>query len=107
MAACRVLDEPIRLTVLDGQMGVEDVWDDGTDTHVTRYGIGALLPLSANASCRGEGAGGWGRAGFPLYDTHGNLLATLGRQGCPGLATTLVTDTRPQQAKSQTGIPSG
>jgi hypothetical protein len=31
MAACRVLDEPIRLTALDGKTGAEDVWDDGTD----------------------------------------------------------------------------
>ena len=74
----------------DGQMGIEDVWDDGTDELVTRYGIGArgievvsLLPLSANESCRGEGAGGGASEtfGFPVYDTHGNMLATLGRSG--------------------------
>ena len=96
------------LRLLDGQMGVEDVSPlsppgergrgEGsksgspfqTDELVTRYGIGArgievvsLLPLSANESCRGEGAGGGASEtfGFPLYDTHGNMVATLGRSG--------------------------
>jgi RHS repeat-associated protein len=61
----------------DGQMGIEDVWDDGTDDLVTRYGIGArgieMISKIEN--------GGAETFGFPLYDTHGNMLATLGRDG--------------------------
>ena len=61
----------------DGQMGVEDVWDDGTDELVTRYGIGArgIEVISKIEN------GGSETFGFPVYDTHGNMLATLGRSG--------------------------
>jgi RHS repeat-associated protein len=61
----------------DGQMGIEDVWDDGTDDLVTRYGIGArgIEVISKIEN------GGSETFGFPLYDTHGNMLATLGRSG--------------------------
>ena len=61
----------------DGQMGIEDVWDDGTDELVTRYGIGArgIEVISKIEN------GGSETFGFPLYDTHGNMLATLGRSG--------------------------
>jgi len=61
----------------DGQMGVEDVWTDGTDTVLTRYGIGArgidVITKKVNSGSE--------TLAYPLYDTHGNMVATLARSG--------------------------
>jgi RHS repeat-associated protein len=59
----------------DGQMAVQDVHDDGTDTTVTKYGIGArgidVITRKVNSGSE--------TFGYPLYDTHGNMVATLAR----------------------------
>jgi RHS repeat-associated protein len=78
----------------DGQMRVEDVSPlstpgergrgEGsksgspfqTDELVTRYGIGAR-----GIEVISKDDGGGEVFGFPIYDTHGNMLATLGRDG--------------------------
>ena len=61
----------------DGQMGMEDVETQGANTVVTRYGLGArgvdLIERTAQ--------GGAVTTGFPLYDAHGNNVATLSRSG--------------------------
>ena len=59
----------------DGQMGMQDVEITGASTVVTNYGLGA----------RGiefiERVGTSTVTGFPIYDSHGNNVATLTRNG--------------------------
>ena len=61
----------------DGQMGVQDTWTDGTDTVVTKYGVGArgidVITKKVNSGSEAFG--------YPVYDTHGNMVATLARSG--------------------------
>jgi RHS repeat-associated protein len=61
----------------DGQMPIADYWTDGTDTLLTKYGVGArgidVITKVAN--------GGSETFGYPIYDTHGNMVATLARNG--------------------------
>ena len=60
----------------DGQMGMEDQETQGASTTVTRYGLGARgVDLIERTS------GGAVTTGFPLYDAHGNNVATLSRSG--------------------------
>ena len=58
----------------DGQMGMEDVETQGANTVVTRYGLGArgvdLIERTGGSTVT---------TGFPLYDAHGNNVATLSR----------------------------
>lgn len=59
----------------DGQMGMQDVDTSGSTTTVTNYALGA----------RGvdmiERVGTSTVTGFPIYDAHGNNIATLTRSG--------------------------
>ena len=61
----------------DGQMSIEDVFQNGSTTTVTNYAIGArgidAISVSQN--------GGAASIGYPVYDTHGNMIATLSRFG--------------------------
>ncbi|MFN8139632.1 MAG: RHS repeat-associated core domain-containing protein [Fimbriimonadales bacterium] len=65
----------------DGQMGMEEdrMYTDAQGTHldVTRYGVGArgidLMQLYKDAASQ------WVK--FPLYDGHGNMIATIKRAG--------------------------
>jgi RHS repeat-associated protein len=59
----------------DGQMCVQDTHDDGTDVTVAKYGVGAR---GIDVITRKENAGSE-TFGYPLYDTHGNMIATLAR----------------------------
>ena len=55
----------------DGQMGIEDVDNSG---NVKQYGVGARgIDYMDNPAANG----GW--TAFPLYDAHGNMVATLTR----------------------------
>ncbi|MBL1148909.1 MAG: RHS repeat-associated core domain-containing protein [Armatimonadetes bacterium] len=75
------VNKPTTRYYYDGQMCVEEdytVWVgpfQGQSTVVTRYGVGA----------RGidwmERSGSGGGVSFPLYDGHGNMIATLSRSG--------------------------
>ena len=60
-----------------GMMGIQDSESDGTSTTVTKYGVGArgIEMISKIVNSNTESFG------FPLYDTHGNMLATLARDG--------------------------
>ena len=60
----------------DGQMGMEDVETQGANTVVTRYGLGAR-----GVDMIERTGGGTTTTGFPLYDAHGNNVATLSRSG--------------------------
>ncbi len=61
----------------DGQMGIEDTEAPATGTPtVTRYGIGAR---GVDYIERTQGSNI--TAGFPIFDAHGNNIATLSRNG--------------------------
>jgi RHS repeat-associated protein len=60
----------------DGQMGMETVETQGAAVTVTRHGLGAR---GVDYLERTNGSGT--TAGFPLYDAHGNNVATLTRSG--------------------------
>ncbi|RIJ94279.1 MAG: hypothetical protein DCC45_12960 [Armatimonadetes bacterium] len=80
------VNKPTTRYYYDGQMCVEEdytVWVgpfQGQSTEVTRYGVGA----------RGidwmEKSGSGGGVSFPLYDGHGNMIATLSRSGSGSFA---------------------
>ncbi|MBL1148903.1 MAG: hypothetical protein HND42_01660 [Armatimonadetes bacterium] len=80
------VNKPTTRYYYDGQMCVEEdytVWVgpfQGQSTVVTRYGVGA----------RGidwmEKSGSGGGVSFPLYDGHGNMIATLSRSGSGSFA---------------------
>jgi RHS repeat-associated protein len=62
----------------DGQIGIEDA----TGIGVTQYGIGARgIDYIYSASTMN---GTW--TGFPVYDAHGNMVATIARSGSNGYA---------------------
>ena len=64
----------------DGQMGVEDVEASSSGTTVTRYGLGARgVDLIERTAPNGAVT-----TGFPVYDAHGNSVATLSRSGAGG-----------------------
>ncbi len=71
----------------DGQMPMEDAVINGSGLTVTRYGLGAR-----GIDYEEEGTGTWtsstsrspgafSNVGFPIYDAHGNMIATLARYG--------------------------
>ncbi|NOG91940.1 MAG: RHS repeat-associated core domain-containing protein [Armatimonadetes bacterium] len=80
------VNKPTTRYYYDGQMCIEEdytVWVgpfQGQSTVVTRYGVGA----------RGidwmEKSGSGGGVSFPLYDGHGNMIATLSRSGSASYA---------------------
>ena len=55
-------------------MGMEDAETQGANTTVTRYGLGAR-----GVDLIERTGGGTTTTGFPLYDAHGNNVATLSR----------------------------
>jgi RHS repeat-associated protein len=62
----------------DGQMGIEDA----TGIGVTQYGLGARgIDYIYSASTMN---GTW--TGFPIYDAHGNMVATIARSGSNSFA---------------------
>ena len=71
---------PIRQR-FDGQMGMEDVETQGASTVVARYGLGAR-----GVDLIERTGGGSVTTGFPLYDAHGNNVATLSRTSNGGYA---------------------
>jgi RHS repeat-associated protein len=71
----------------DGQMPMEDAVINGTTLTATRYGLGARgidyeeegVGTWTNNTTRSPGA--FSNVGFPIYDAHGNMIATLARAG--------------------------
>lgn len=60
----------------DGQMGFEDEETASSSTSVTRYGIGARgIDYMAKTDSSGTAVSN------PIYDGHGNMVATLSRSG--------------------------
>ena len=66
----------------DGQMAMEDaVFSGGTYT-VTRYGLGARgLDYMQQGTATSRPLTTYSTVVFPLYDAHGNMIATLARSG--------------------------
>ncbi|MCH7995036.1 MAG: hypothetical protein IIB57_11415, partial [Planctomycetes bacterium] len=67
----------------DAQMGIEDLETDGTNTTLRKLAIGArgidMIAKTVN--------GGTEVKAFPLYDVHGNMVATLARDSGNGFTT--------------------
>ena len=71
----------------DGQMPMEDAAVSGTSLTATRYGLGArgidyeevATGTYTNGTTRTVGS--YSNVGFPIYDAHGNMTATLARSG--------------------------
>jgi len=71
----------------DGQMPIEDAVINGTTLTATRYGLGARgvdyeeegVGTWTNSTTRSPGA--FSNVGYPIYDAHGNMIATLARSG--------------------------
>ncbi len=69
----------------DGQMPMEDAVVSGTSLTATRYGLGArgidyeevATGTYTNGTTRTVGS--YSNVGFPIYDAHGNMTATLAR----------------------------
>jgi hypothetical protein len=61
----------------DGQMPIMEVHDDGTDVTVKKTGIGArgIDQITTKVNSGSE------TFAYPIYDTHGNMVATLARSG--------------------------
>ncbi len=67
----------------DGQMGMEDIdfAANGTVSKVTDYGIGARGIDAMFVTQSGSTS-----ASYPIYDTHGNIISSLTKQGSGGFA---------------------
>jgi len=71
----------------DGQMPMEDAVISGTTLTATRYGLGARgidyeeegVGTWTNSTTRAPGS--FSNVGYPIYDAHGNMIATLARYG--------------------------
>jgi len=71
----------------DAQMSMEDSAVNGSNLTVTRYGLGArgidyeevATGTYTNGTTRSVGS--FTNVGFPIYDAHGNMVATLARFG--------------------------
>jgi len=61
----------------DGQMGMQDTDSSGT----TKYGLGARGIDYIEKTTGGGTGGGTTTVAFPVYDSHGNMVATLSRNG--------------------------
>jgi hypothetical protein len=70
----------------DGQMPMEDAVVSGSSVTATRYGLG-LRGIDYEEVATGTVSGGvralgaFSNIGFPIYDAHGNMIATVGRSG--------------------------
>ncbi len=69
----------------DGQMPMEDAVINGTGLTVTRYGLGARgidyeeVGTGTWTSSTSRSPGAFSNVGFPIYDAHGSMIATLAR----------------------------
>ncbi len=69
----------------DSQMPMEDASINGTGLTVTRYGLGARgidyeeVGTGTWTSSTTRSVGPFSNVGFPIYDAHGNMIATLAR----------------------------
>ena len=69
----------------DGQMPMEDAAINGTGLTVTRYGLGARgidyeeVGTGTWTSSTSRSPGAFSNVGFPIYDAHGSMIATLAR----------------------------
>ncbi len=71
----------------DAQMPMEDAFVNGTSLTATRYGLGArgidyeevATGTYTNGTTRTVGS--YSNVGFPIYDSHGSMIATLARSG--------------------------
>lgn len=90
---------PTTLYRYDGEMGMEDVDSTTSTTTTTDYGLGSRGVDYISAT-----TGGTTSVGFPIYDGHGNMVATLAR-GTGG--TYNVSNQRSFDALGQIGSGSG
>ena len=71
--------------VHDGQMPVEDSVINGSTLSVTRYGLGARgmdymeKGVGTWTSSTSRSPGAFSTVAYPLYDAHGNMIATISR----------------------------
>ena len=71
----------------DGQMPMEDAAINGSGLTVTRYGLGARgidyeeAGTGTWTSSTSRSPGAFSNVGFPIYDAHGSMIATLARYG--------------------------
>ncbi len=71
----------------DAQMPMEDAVINGTGLTVTRYGLGARgvdyeeVGTGTWTSSTSRSPGAFSNVGFPIYDAHGSMIATLARYG--------------------------
>ena len=69
----------------DGQMPMEDAVINGSALTVTRYGLGARgidyeeVGTGTWTSGTSRSPGAFSNVGFPIYDAHGGMVATLAR----------------------------
>ena len=69
----------------DGQMPMEDAAINGSALTVTRYGLGARgidyeeVGTGTWTSSTSRSPGTFSNIGFPIYDAHGSMIATLAR----------------------------
>ena len=69
----------------DGQMPMEDAVINGSALTVTRYGLGARgidyeeVSTGTWTSSTSRSPGAFSNVGFPIYDAHGSMIATLAR----------------------------
>ncbi len=69
----------------DGQMPMEDAAINGSGLTVTRYGLGARgidyveAGTGTWTSSASRSPGAFSNVGFPIYDAHGSMIATLAR----------------------------
>jgi len=71
----------------DAQMSMEDSAVNGSNLTVTRYGLGARgidyeeVATGTYTNSTTRSVGNFTNVGFPIYDAHGNMVATLARFG--------------------------
>ncbi len=71
----------------DGQMPMEDAAINGSALTVTRYGLGARgidyeeAGTGTWTSSTSRSPGAFSNIGFPIYDAHGSMIASLARYG--------------------------
>jgi len=74
----------------DVQMPMEDAVINGSTLTVTRYGLGARgidyeeEGVGTYTSTTSRSPGAYSNVGFPIYDAHGNMVATIARSGSGG-----------------------
>jgi len=66
----------------DAQMPMEDAVYNGSSYTVTRYGLGARgIDYEEVGAASSRPLTTFSNVGFPIYDAHGNMVATLARSG--------------------------